>query len=1156
MANISSEIEERINSLLDPVQFGDEIEQRVEFEMCPNTANWVLTNDDYVKWRREKTCGVLWIHGSPGSGKSFLTLFILNQLSTGTFLGHSGVAYFASDRIVRSKPRSTASVLYNAIIAQLLLQLATRDEGAVSRILADLEACQAVDQFTTPFRLWKNLQLATSAFKSCFVLIDGLDENKEWQDVLALLKRIVSESQGRVKLLVSSRSWDTIRELIHNNSKDAAAVIQLTKDLMTSDIKAFVTWKIKDLDTRDLEGGQNVLEGLVAGADGLMLLAKYRAEALMRQTRQGKTNLDQVLKALPREVNDYYSQSISLIKGLPGQERGVATQVFVWVTFASRILTFQELSEALLFRRTGRAASKSPVITRRSLDNLCQGLIVLRNDAVEVSHGSVFHYLLKEGLPSMTDSYDKEHNAFDHTLVEAELAGTLLDYLCSCPNPDLENGKTWSWADARDYPLLDYSLNCWPPHTFAAKRIIPAAFEKFMQSPQHRHWWQCWSQNVDARGNLELYSALQALFHSWLDSFHPLEAKKIVNIAGPILPLRMLEEKLDMQELHPRENRERILHTLTLLSQCYIDNNQWNAGLIAGERALSMSSELTKRTSTVHGVVARIHGMRGDLHKEVAMKEQLLNFLRSQYGPHHVQTIVALDNIALAYQRLGQHQKANEHSVEALKLAKDLFGEDHPETVQVIANRAVILLDVGGLDEALPLAATASEMISLTRGCGHQFAIVAKDNLAQILYARGEEKEGRKLRLEAFSMALVSLGHDHLTTQEIFSGLEQEFYRKGDLKALATLREYKMLYYVSIYGEDDPRTLEMMNKMLLVYMSGEDWESARTIGERLVKALQHQKYDVDEGNLWRAAIQKLSKVYDFFGEYEKGIVLGEETLSFYLERNSLETDFGLAAARDLSRMYHRVEDWPNAIRCGSLAVEVATNVKGKDSKEAITFKRELAIAFWGAKQYQAGFYLDTENFDTCTRVYGAVHPTTVEALLTVCEALRPCKQKDLVLHFYELLLLTQRLSNESRSPNHSNSAAIQSGLDELFRRVPEEWHPDMLAIQDVSHTPSLLFQAPNKTYRTKHISTTSLVANRTLPTNEANASGLSEPPPSVPDTEDQNCRQKKPGESASHDVLLAYSNAMFHHFGLTAFSIPSGEIEEARIEEVVEEEEL
>ena len=1042
MVKIPSEIEERINLLLDPVQFNAEVEQRVEFEMCPNTASWVLAHDDYIKWRHEEKCAVLWIHGSPGSGKSFLTSFILNELSTSSFLGLSGVAYFACDRTNRHKARSTASVLYNSIIAQLLLQLAAHDEGAVCRILADLEACQAIGQLTTPFRLWKNLQLATSPFKSCFILIDGLDENKEWQDVLALLKRVVSEGQGRLKLLVSSRSWDTIRELICNGDKDDAAVIQLTKDLMISDTKAFVAWKIKELDMRDLGGKQNVLESLVTGAGGLMLLAKYRSEALLRQVRAGKTDLDQMLKTLPQEVNDYYSQSIKRINHLPRQDREVAVEIFVWVTFAARILTFQELSEALLLSLVGRIASNVPIITRSSLDSLCQGLIVLCKDAVVVSHGSVLHYLLEEGLPQLTHPYEKKYSTLNQNTVEAAIAGILLAYLCSCPNPDLEHGKTWSRANLEDYPLLEYSLQYWPHHTFAAKRAIPRAFEEFMQSPQLQHWWQCWSPDVESK-----YSGLQTLFQAWVHSFQSAEAKKIVHIAGPVLPLRILEEKLKMLETRPRENHKRILHTLTELSALYIENNRWNDGLITGERVMSMLPELTKHTWKTYGGLARIRGMKGDRVKEVEMKKRLLSFSRSQYGRHHVNTIVALDNLALGHQHLDQHREADELSLEALKLAKDLLGEDHPTTVQVIANRAVILLGAGQLDEALPLATTACEMMTLTLGKFHKHAIIARDNLALIFYSRGEEDKGRALRLESFTLALVSLGHEHPTTQVIFFALEEEFLQRDDFKALAVLREKKMLQFVEFYGEEDPRTLEMMNKMLLVYMCSEDWESARTIGERLVDRLQHQKYDIDEGLFWEAVIRKLSRVYESLGEYEKGISFDEEALSFSLQKNSLEDDFGIAATRRLSRMYLRLKDWPNAVRCGSLAVEVATNVKGKDSQEALFSKRELAIAFCEAKCPQASFNLDHEVFETCTRVYGAVHPTTIEALLNICNTMSRYKQKNLVLHFYEILVHTQRISDKIRGPDHSSSDDIQFGLDEIFRIVPAEWHPDMLAIQ-------------------------------------------------------------------------------------------------------------
>ena len=1043
MVKAPSEIEERINLLLDPVQFHAEVEQRVEFEMCPNTASWVLTHENYIKWRREENCALLWIHGSPGSGKSFLTSFILNELSTSCFLGHSGVVYFACDRINRHKTRSTALVLYNSIIAQLLLQLAARDEGAACRILADLEACQAIGQLSTPFRLWKNLHLATSPFKSCFILIDGLDENKEWQDVLALLKRVVSEGQGRLKLLVSSRSLDTIRELICNVDKDTAAVIQLSKDLMISDTKAFTVWKIKDLDMRDLGNKQAVLESLVTGAGGLMLLAKYRSEALLRQMRAGKTDLDQMLKSLPQEVNDYYSQSIRRINHLPCQDREVAVEIFVWVTFAARILTFQELSEALLLSRVGRIASNGPIITRSSLDSLCQGLIVLRKDVVVVSHGSVLRYLLEEGLARLTDPYKTKHSTLQEITVEAEIAGIVLAYLCSCPNPDLEHGKTWSRANLEDYPLLDYSLQCWPDHTFAAKRAIPRAFEEFMQSPQHRHWWQCWSQNVE----LTKYSNLQTLFHTWLDSFGPGEAKKIVHIAGPVLPLRMLEEKLGMLETRPRENHKRILCTLIELSASYIENNRWNDGLIAGERVMSMLPELSRCTWTTYGGLARIRGMKGDRVQEVEMKERLLSSLRSQYGRHHVQTIVALDNLAQGYQHLGQHREADELSLEALKLAKELLGEDHPTTVQVITNRAVILHGAGQLDEALPLATTACEMMTLTLGKGHKHAIVARDSLAQIFYSLGEEDKGQALRLESFTLALVSLGHEDPTTQLIFFALEEELQRKDDFRALATLREQKMLHFVDLYGEEDIRTLKMMNKMLVGYMCSEDWESARTIGEQLVDRLQHQKYDIDEGHFWGAVIRKLSRVYELLGEYEKGISLGEEVLSFFLQKKSLEDEFGIGATRRLSTMYLRLKDWPNAVRCGHLAVEVATNVMGKDSEAALFSKRDLATAYCEAKCPQASFNLHREVFETCTRVYGAVHPTTIEALLTICNTMSRYKQKDLVLHFYELLVHTQRISDKTRGPDHSSSAEIQVGLDEIFGKVPAEWHSDMIGLQ-------------------------------------------------------------------------------------------------------------
>jgi len=97
----------------------------------------------------------------------------------------------------------------------------------------------------------------------------------------------------------------------------------------------------------------------------------------------------------------------------------------------------------------------------------------------------------------------------------------------------------------------------------------------------------------------------------------------------------MFEEKLNLLNTYPRENREHILYTLAILSAYYIDNNQWNAALIVGERALSMISELTKRINTIYGLFARIYGMKNNRIKKVKIKEQNLVFTQSQYKSYY-----------------------------------------------------------------------------------------------------------------------------------------------------------------------------------------------------------------------------------------------------------------------------------------------------------------------------------------------------------------------------------------------------------------------------------------------------------------------------------------------------------------------------------------
>jgi hypothetical protein len=165
-------------------------------------------------------------------------------------------------------------------------------------------------------------------------------------------------------------------------ASELSATIPLDPDLMKSDIEAFVLWKIRDLDTRDLGERDKVVNTLITGADGLILLARCRIESLTQQVEEARVDLEQALSNLPTDIHGYYSDVISRITSLPDREKSIATRIFVWVTFAQRPLSFAEVAEIISFSYSRKAGSGANTISRGLIDKLCLGMIVLHHGVV------------------------------------------------------------------------------------------------------------------------------------------------------------------------------------------------------------------------------------------------------------------------------------------------------------------------------------------------------------------------------------------------------------------------------------------------------------------------------------------------------------------------------------------------------------------------------------------------------------------------------------------------------------------------------------------------------------------------------------------------------------------------------------------------------
>jgi hypothetical protein len=105
----------------------------------------------------------------------------------------------------------------------------------------------------------------------------------------------------------------------------------------------------------------------------------------------------------------------------------------------------------------------------------------------------------------------------------------------------------------------------------------------------------------------------------WIASFFVNEARGLIELARPDLPLRMTKEKLRYLEGQANgEDESHIPNTLAIFTMMYVENGQLDAALKSGEKALSRLKWKSNRAIGVAGSLARIYGLRGDRERKLS----------------------------------------------------------------------------------------------------------------------------------------------------------------------------------------------------------------------------------------------------------------------------------------------------------------------------------------------------------------------------------------------------------------------------------------------------------------------------------------------------------------------------------------------------------
>ncbi|KAF7863831.1 hypothetical protein EAF04_006796 [Stromatinia cepivora] len=201
-----------------------------------DTFSWLLGDLKFTAWLHNPLSSLLWIHGGPGTGKTYATRFLIYQLTliqelqnkrdiiNNKTIGESKpkanlLAYFFCNRLFR---QPSAINIIQCLLCQLLKQRPDLIDDLKVRF--DLSNISHPD--TKLATWWKVFEGALQYMDSTFVLIDGLDEGDESIEGLINLLMPYIHPQGKKSVISLSSNRESMD--IRNSESTSNNIVDLT----------------------------------------------------------------------------------------------------------------------------------------------------------------------------------------------------------------------------------------------------------------------------------------------------------------------------------------------------------------------------------------------------------------------------------------------------------------------------------------------------------------------------------------------------------------------------------------------------------------------------------------------------------------------------------------------------------------------------------------------------------------------------------------------------------------------------------------------------------------------------------------------------------------------------------------------------------------
>ena len=243
--------------------------------------------------------------------------------------------------------------------------------------------------------------------------------------------------------------------------------------------------------------------------------------------------------------------------------------------------------------------------------------------------------------------------------------------------------------------------------------------------------------------------------------------------------------------------------------------------------AASSQTEL-EEAKRLNEQVEKLFG-EGRYQEAVFPAERALNIRETMLDPRDPAVAESLNNLAVAYEFLAAHAKAEPLYLRALNIREQTFGSNHPDVAESLNNLAMHYQNRGAYTKAEPLHLRALAIREKSLGPNHLAVAESLNNLALIYRLKGVYGKAELFYARALGIRETALGVNHAAVAESLSNLAVAYYFQGAYAKAESLSVRALAIRERALGLDHPLVAYSLNNLAVIYKCEGEYAKAELL---------------------------------------------------------------------------------------------------------------------------------------------------------------------------------------------------------------------------------------------------------------------------------------------------------------------------------------